>query len=160
MLGVEPVPGEPESAVAPERPSDLGQRRRVIEPMERLTTGHRVDALIAKRNLFGAADECLDVRQDPSQLTKHLRRRLHRDDVVPELDQRPRQLAGAGAEVEDTQRAIADEPANGFSRIARARSLVDGRLRAEGSRPSGPELVAQTRPLSERTASTYVRVSS
>ncbi len=94
-----------------------------------------------------------------SKLGEHLVQGLDGDHLVTERGQHPRQLARPGAEIDHPQRRIAGEPPRRLRRIARARALVDLGDRTERARPNR-RVVAQTRPRSERIASTYVRVSA
>ncbi len=70
------------------------------------------------------------------ELRAHLVERLDRDDPVSARDERTRELPGAGADVDEVARLVADEPVDGIVRIARAAALV--RAGDVGERGVGP----------------------
>ena len=59
-----------------------------------------------------------------AELIEHLGKRLDRRHPVTERDERPRELARAGAEVDDVARLLTCEPAHGILGIAGTRTLV------------------------------------
>ena len=63
-------------------------------------------------------------RNGRAEVRDHLRQRLDGGDPVPEGDERARQLAGPGAEIDDVARRLAREPAHGILGVAGPRALV------------------------------------
>ncbi len=66
-----------------------------------------------------------------AELIEHLGKRLDRRHAVTQRDERPRQLARAGAEIDDIARLLACEPADGILGVAGTRTLVDVGYAAE-----------------------------
>ena len=73
---------------------------------------------------------------------EHRRVGVGRVDVVSELRDDTGELAGAGTELEDGQRLLAEQPAHGLGRVRRAAAFVGLGDSAEGVRPVGLLLVA------------------
>jgi hypothetical protein len=92
--------------------------------VHRLTAQHRVHALVRQRERLGAAFQGSYVGQPAAQLGKHLRVRLHRDDIGAEAGELAGQDAGSGAQVQDPQRLRAADrcqaPADRRFGVARA----------------------------------------
>ena len=147
------VPDEPERAAGPQDACDLGERDRRVEPVKRLTCDHRVGGTVEERNRLGRPFERDGTRHGGAQLLCHLLQRLDGDDVIAERGQLTRQLAGARAEV-DHPPGIAGEPGDRVARIPGTRAFVQIGDAAERGRAASKVVVAQTRPLSERIAST------
>ena len=60
-----------------------------------------------------------------TELVEHLGERLDGRHPMTEVDERPRQLARAGTEIDDVARLLAREPAHGVVGVAGTRALVD-----------------------------------
>jgi F420-dependent oxidoreductase-like protein len=73
----------------------------------------------------------------PAQYGEHPLVRLDRDDARSQLRQRSRQLAGAGAGLDDRSRGFAGEPAGSVERVVGPRALVLRRICAERERAGG-----------------------
>ena len=111
-------------ATRPQHPRDLEQRRAVVEPVERLRDRDDVGALRRKRDRLRSSLERRRLGNRRAELVEHLGERLDRRHPVTEIDERPRQLARAGAEIDDVARLLTCEPAHGVHGIAGARALV------------------------------------
>src|SRR5262249_45814865 len=104
--------------------------------MERLRRRHRIGGSVRERDRLGASGQGSRARDSPLELPPHLPERLDRDHTVTERKEPPRQLPGAGAEIDDVAWLLADEPANRLRRIFGPTSLVgpgdvrEGRVRA------------------------------
>ena len=122
----------------PEHARDLGQRVVEIEPVEGLPRGDDVHRSVRKRECLGGAGEHLDLWEARRERRAHRGIRLDADDVVAGREQRARELAGAGPDVEDTERRGAEEPRDRRRRIPRAVTLVDVGAGAEGEPTSIP----------------------
>jgi hypothetical protein len=103
--------------------------------VERLTRGHRVDALGRERNRLGGAEDSLCRRRRRPQLREHRRARIDRDHGQLRVEQHPRELSGAGPEVEDDR--------------ARAEIQLRDRLRDHVSCVPGPTVLVLGRHASE-----------
>ena len=117
---------------------DLGQRLLDAEPVERLPARHHVDAAVRQRDRLGRAVEGLHVGQRREQVLAHLVDRLDGDHAGAERDERARQLAGAGGEIEDiaagSDLEALGEPCHRRLGIAGPAALVCVRGRREPTR--------------------------
>ena len=116
---------------------ELGDRLLVAEPVEPLSDRDRVDAVLRQRNAFCGSAYCFDARNRLHQLGTHRVTGLDGDDVRTRLEQRARQLAGSGREIEHSparpQVQLLGEPGDGCRWIARPRAFVE--IRDELERP-------------------------
>ena len=129
------VPDQAEPAARNEHPRQLGRRPRDVEPVEGLGDGHGVHRLVGERQRLGGAVEGVDVRHGAGELGSHRRRRLDRGDRGAGRLEQPRQLAGAGGEVDDVpigaDPELLDEPRHGVGRVGRPAALVHRHVGAE-----------------------------
>ena len=95
------VPDEAQHAPGDEHARDLRQRRRPVEPVERLTDEYGVGASVGQRDPLRRAVEHPHRRQGALELGAHVRQRLDGDHVGARGDQHLGQLAGARGEVDD-----------------------------------------------------------
>src|SRR4051794_26685074 len=86
-----------EHSTGAENATDLRTGGVLVEPVERLRDGDGIDCFVAERDLLCRARDRLDAGWDERS---HFRERLHRDDVRTRREERARELACPGAEVE------------------------------------------------------------
>ncbi|MBA2333041.1 MAG: hypothetical protein H0V94_09655 [Actinobacteria bacterium] len=153
LVVVARIPQDADNAAGPEHPRHLAQRHRLVEPVEGLGDDDCVRGSVGERNLLRGARHCLHAGDVRAQLVEHLLERLDRNDVVAERRERSSQLARPGPEIHHARARLAHEPPGRLCWIAGARSLVGAGDRTERARPNG-RVLAQTRPRSERIAST------
>lgn len=139
------VPDQAEPATGPKHAMDLRERRAPVEPVESLRDGDRIDRAVAERDRLGGPAHDLHRGKRSLDQGPHARGRLDRNDRRPGRREAPRELSGAGGEVEDgcsrpdpECRAQAGDRVVGVARAAalvllagaveRARSVVDGGL--------------------------------
>ena len=106
----------------------LGQSLVVAEPVEGLADREGVDARIGKRDRLRRAENCLGLRDGPPELCEHRLPRLDGDHLRFRRNERTRQLAGSGAEIDYhstvTEIELVGEPLDRLRRILRPRALV------------------------------------
>jgi predicted RNA-binding Zn ribbon-like protein len=99
--------------------------------VERLAANRTAERAVVERDRLGAAVERALRPDRGRERGPHPRDRLDRDDVEPRGEQRPRQLAGPGAEVEDARRRAGrgaefrDDPVDDGRRVLGPPALVD-----------------------------------
>ena len=136
LVEVAAVPDQPEVPVRAQHARELAERRRVGEPVKRLAGHDRVDLAVAQWQGFGLARADVGGRRGALERRAHPGDRLDRDHAQTALEQRARQLAGAGADVQHPrarsfgQPEPFDQPVDRGRRILRPAALValTGRL--------------------------------
>jgi len=112
--------------------------------MEGRSRGRRVDARVAERQLLGRAGEHLDARDRRLELRAHLGERFDREHARAGRHEQARELAGAGADVDDgrsdTDPEPLDDERDDVRVIGRPAPLVLGRDRAVRSGRGAVEL--------------------
>ena len=119
-----------------EHAGDLGERERVVEPVERLRARDDVREGVGQRDDLGAAEGAERAGSGDGQELQHLRQRLDRGNAMTERDERAGQLARARAEVDDVARLVAGEPADGLLRVP---GTSRGRTRRRPRRRPSPD---------------------
>ena len=137
VLVVLHVPEQRQPAPGADHAGELGDRRRPVEPVERVRADDRVDGGARERQCLRRPGERLDARGGRAQALPQPRQRLDRDHVEAARDERARELAGARADVGDPCARHQPEPArgggDGLRRVTRAAVLVVvGDLREAG----------------------------
>src|SRR5207248_7540091 len=116
------VPAEGHAASECQDAVELRERGVEVEPVERRTSDDRGSLAVAERYLLRRALHPFEA--EPAEYREHPWVRLDRDDPHAERRQRPRQLSGAGSELDDELRVLGDEPARRLLRPLRPRALV------------------------------------
>ena len=129
------VPDQPEAAARPQHAGDLVERVVSREPVEGLGDGHGVRGLVRQRHALGEAGQRASRGHCPLELRPHLVNGLDGEDRRTRRDEHPRQLAGAGGEI-DRGRAWSEtellrEPVDGSVRVVGPGALVARGRRAE-----------------------------
>ena len=105
--------------------------------MERLRGRDDVRVRVRERDHLGVPEDGLCPWSCGRKELEHLRERLDRGHAMPELDEDACQLSRPRSEVDDVERLVADEPADGFVRVAGPAALVRvGDLREGRRRPA------------------------
>jgi hypothetical protein len=133
MAVIAVIPPEAEAAARTQDAVDLGQRQLELEPVETGTGHDRVRHPVGERDPLGRALHALEA--EPAQDGEHPRIRLDRDDSHAERGHRPRQLPGAGAELDDELCVLGNEPPGRLLRPLRTRALVRVGVCAERQSP-------------------------
>jgi hypothetical protein len=122
------VEDEPEPTAWPQHAVDLRDRHVVIEPVKRLCDENGVGGGVRQRDSLGRPGHCLRSRSNPPQNRPHPIRRLDRHDARAGLEQRHRELAGAGGKVGDGPTGAevehAREPLDRLPWVARTDTVV------------------------------------
>ena len=117
---------------------NLRQRSLVVEPVKRLRDDDHVSRTVGQRQTLGRSLERLDPGDDLEELRTHLRHRLDCDHACTGRRQKPRQLPGAGSDIDDgpprPEPGPLGEPLDRLDRVRRPRALIDVRPGAEAGR--------------------------
>ena len=95
------VPHQAERAARLQHAPHLGERGGPGEPMERLGADDRVDRRVGERQSLRLACQRLDVGMGGDELSAHRLDRLDGDEPRAGRAEQRRELAGAGAEIDD-----------------------------------------------------------
>src|SRR5204863_2175087 len=128
------IPAEAEAATRTQDAVDLRPSELELEPVETGARHDRIRHPVAERDRLGRALHALE--PEPAQHREHPRIGLDRHDPHAERRHRPRQLPGAGAQLDDELRTIGNEPARRLLRPLRPSALVRVGVCAE-RQPSG-----------------------
>ena len=96
----------------------------MVEPVERLRGCHDVGRVVIEWNQLGGAEHRGGLRRRSAQSLEHLGERLDGRHAVADLEKATRELAGAGAEIDDVERRRPREPLDGLAWILGTRPLV------------------------------------
>ncbi len=111
---------------------ELGDRAVVVEPVERLRDGHRVERGVAERELLGGAREHRDAGNRCAEEVAHARHRFGGDEVGSRRHEQSRSLpvpaARSTTRVPGPDAQVLDEPRDRVGRVRRPRRLVVGRI--------------------------------
>ena len=124
LVEVAAVPDQPEVPVRAQHARELAERRRVGEPVERLAGHDRVDLGVAQWQGFGLARADVGGRRGALERGAHPGDRLDRDHAQTSLEQRARQLAGAGADVQHPRARSFGQPEPFDQPVDRGRRIV------------------------------------
>jgi hypothetical protein len=125
------VPQQPELPTRCEHPGHLRDGADRVHPVPGLCDEGHVDRVVGEGDLLGGPAERVNLRYGPDQDVTHPARRLDGDDLEAAVAQFAAELAGTGAQVEDTPGAGWQQPVERLGWIARPAPLVGGRSATE-----------------------------